>query len=153
MKLTRRTFLISSTAALAYATLPSLPKAAAIDVGGGRSIVGKLPAGRYAITAEIEFATAPVAGDLIEFYWGPPYANAFNSQFIGTLTSFPERLITGYVGAFQPGCENGQLIIVNNASYPMEAKVEMTELQTVLGNEDNSIELQVGKTTTFDSSD
>ena len=152
MKLTRRTFLISSAAAAAYAALPSLPKAAAIDVGGGRSITGTLPAGRYAVTAEIEFAAAPVADNLVEFYWGPPGASAVNSQFIGVMTSHPERSIAGYVGAFQPGCENGQLIVVNRASQTLEAKVEMLELQTVIENEGGTeVRLQAGKTVTFDN--
>ena len=152
MKLTRRTFLISSVAAAAYVVLPSLQAATwTIDVGGGRSITGTLPAGRYAVTAEIEFAAAPIADDLVEFYWGPTGAAAINSQFIGTMMSLSERFIIGYVGVFQPGCEKGQLIVVNRASQPMEAKVEMIELKPVLGNEDNSIKLQAGKTITFDS--
>lgn len=150
MKLTRRTFLISSAAAATYAALPSLSKTAAIDVGSGRSITGVLPAGHYTVTAEIEFAAAPVADDFVEFYWGPPGAAAVNSQFIGTMMSLPERSIVGYVGKFQPGCESGQLIVVNRTSQPMEAKVEMTELNLVLESEDNSIKLQAGKTVTFD---
>jgi len=147
MKLTRRTFLISSTAAAVAAALPSLPKAAAINAGSGRSVAGTLPVGRYAVTAEIEFAAAPVTDDLLEFYWGPPGTSAINSQLIGIMMSSPERSSIGFVGTFEPGCENGQLIIVNKTSQSLEAKVEVTELQTVIENEGaTEIHLQFGKT-------
>ena len=139
MKLTRRTFLLSSVAAGVVAALPSVIKASTIDTGGGRSLTGTLPFGRYTVTAEIEFASAPREGDLVEFYWGPSGASVINSQFIGGMLSLPEQSIVGYVGTLEPGCEKGQLIVKNNTSQPMNAKVEMTKLEYVVSENENEI--------------
>ena len=135
MKLTRRTFLISSAATAAYLTqlLPS--KSKFIDASDGRSLPDVLPEGVYSVTAEMDFCAAPHSGDYIEFFWGPPGAAAINSQFIVALATVPEQTIIGYVGRFSPALEKGQLIIVNNSSQPMKAKVEVMEQKYVIEKE------------------
>ncbi len=129
MSMSRRTFLVSSAAALAYVSNLRLPRAKAkskeVDLG---STEGTLPFGQYTVTATIEFAHAPTESELIEFYWGPHGAKPINAQFIGGMWSLTDQVVSGYIGSLSPGCEEGQLIMVNNTSQAMKASVDLVQL-------------------------
>lgn len=149
MRMSRRTFLVSSAAALAYVAhrpgLAKTPKRGGVDLG---STEGVLPFGPYSVTATIEFASVPVEDDLIEFYWGPPGSNPINCQFIGHMMSLPEQISYGFVGTFSPGCEQGQLNIINRTSQPMKVSVDMVKLNDTVDEED-TVSLTFGEPISF----
>ncbi len=154
MKLTRRTFLFSSAAAIAYAGLSKLGltngyTSSIVDLVSGRSKTTSLPICNYSVTAVIEFENAPIENDIIEFYWGVPMAAPINSQFIGFIVTLEEKFTNGYVGRFQPGFEEGQLIVKNGGSQLMKLNVEMIEFIPELSVKDDSITLKTGDAIIF----
>lgn len=154
MKLTRRTFLFSSAAAIAYGGLSKFGLTSGhtspiVDLASGRSKTTSLNICNYSVTAEIEFGSAPIENDIIEFYWSIPMATPINSQFIGFMATLEEKFTNGYVGKFQPGFEEGQLIVINGGSQPMKLNVEMIELLPEFVDEDNSISVKTGDAIIF----
>jgi len=134
----------------------TVPTAVQLDLGGTvttqlarqstKADLGAVHSAQYGVTASIEFATAPVTGETVDFYWSPSHSGTAGKGnmaqttgvdgaysggaatlaeglaqliFIGSLVCTADAttfIQTAFIGVFSPPDRYGNLVVHNNTS-------------------------------------